>query len=116
MAPVASWLLGFVASLALAEHHAGVREGSPGAGLRLRLTLPNIDAAFRQRLNLQLSMPSTAAAECPATAGAGKRARRAQDADENCSAEQDDLAAQHHAGIRQGSPIASLRLRPTKPL
>eukprot|EP00435_Cladocopium_sp_Y103_P019103 s1574_g4.t1 len=69
-----------------AQHHAGVRKRSPGAALRLRLTLPNIDAAFRQRLNLQLSMPSTAAAEDAATAGAGKRGRRAQGA----PAEQED--------------------------
>ena len=73
-----------------AQHHAGVREGSPGAALRLRLTLPNIDSTFRQRLNLQLSRPSTAAAECPPMAGAGKRARRAQEADENPPAEEKD--------------------------
>ena len=57
-----------------AQHHAGVREGSPNVGLRLRLTLANMDAAFRQHLNLQLSSPSTLRrAEEPAMAGAGKR-------------------------------------------
>ena len=57
-----------------AQHHAGVREGNPNAGLRLRLTLANIDAAFRKHLNLQLSSPcAIGPAEEPAMAGAGKR-------------------------------------------
>lgn len=63
------------------QYHAGVREGSPNAALRLRLTLPNIDPPFRQRLNLQLSVPCTAAGEEPPMAGPGNRARRAQDAE-----------------------------------
>ena len=57
-----------------AQHHTGVREGNPNAGLRLRLTLANVDVAFRQRLNLQLSSPSALRpAEEPAMASAGKR-------------------------------------------
>ena len=61
-------------ALCAAQHHAGVREGNCNAGLRLRLTLANMDVAFRQHLNLQLSLPSTLrAAEEPAMAGAGKR-------------------------------------------
>ena len=61
-------------ALCAAQHHAGVREGNRNAGLRLRLTLANMDVAFRQHLNLQLPLPSALrAAEEPAMAGAGKR-------------------------------------------
>lgn len=67
-----------------AQHHAGVREGSPHQALSLRLTLSNIDPAFRQRLNLQLSTPlsitmPTAPCEMLSMTGSGRRGRRAAD-------------------------------------
>eukprot|EP00435_Cladocopium_sp_Y103_P022952 s1998_g5.t1 len=61
-----------------AQYHAGVREGSPNASLRLRLTLSHIDASFRRRLNLPLAtLPhgsdSSSVTANPFMMGAGKR-------------------------------------------